>query len=177
MKAWIEKQVNSLLARLWRLIGKDKQPPAQPPTPPAPGQPPYSNDDAVPFSNLRWNRGGENFSGAVRDDRVLLTSASIRAGNPPILTYSGIGLTVWPARTDNINGIASIFFDADGDGFHERGGKFDWVRSNAAPRPMQHINHGYSNWDGYPTRGTPWAYVITDASGKRRSNVVKGVWP
>ena len=66
---------------------------------------------------------------------------------------------------------------ADDGGEDERGGKFDWVRSNAAPRPMQHVNHGYNNWDGYPARGTAWAYVITDASGKRRSNVAKGVWP
>jgi hypothetical protein len=150
--------------------------PADPTAPTEPGQPP-AGDDAVPYANLRWNRGGANFGGAVRDPAVTITSATIHRGNVPVLVYAGTGLTVWPARESNINGIAAIFFDADGDGVYERGGKFDWVRSNAAPRPMQHVNHGYNNWDGYPASGTAWAYVITDASGRKRSNVVKGVWP
>lgn len=143
------------------------------PTPEAPAP----SDDAVPFGNLRWNRGGENFSGAVRDTRVTLTTAVIHAGGTPTMAYAGTGLTVWPTRSENINAITSIFFDEDGDGVYERGGKFDWGRSNAAPRPMQHLNHGYSNWDGYPARGTPWAFVMTDQSGRQRSNVRKGVWP
>ena len=133
--------------------------------------------DAVPFSALRWNRGGENFSGAVRDERVIVKSMSIRAGSPPLLSYAGEGLTIWPPRSENINGIACIFFDADGDGVYERGGKYDWTRSNAAPRPLQHLNHGYKNWDGYPASGTPWAHVITDIHGRRRTNVTSGRWP
>ena len=93
------------------------------------------------------------------------------------LTYTGVGLTVWPIQADNVTHIWAIFFDDNRDGIYERGGKFDWGRSTAAPRPLHHVNHGYSNWDGYPAKGTPWAAVITDKTGRHRSNVVKGVWP
>ena len=61
-------------------------------------------------------------------------------------------------------------------GVFERGGKFDWGRSTAADRPLAHLTH-YKGWDGYPRKGTPWAAVITDIKGKKRSNVATGVWP
>jgi hypothetical protein len=144
---------------------------------------PGESDDAVAFSALRWNRGGEDFSRAVRDDSVTITGAAIHAGGTPTLHYSAEGLTVWPKRDagDNIRHVWALFFDESGDGVYERGGKFDWGRSNAAPRPLQHIGGSagqrYQNWDGYPRPGTPWAGVITDKTGQRRSNVVRGVWP
>lgn len=139
--------------------------------PDQPSQP--QDDDAVPFGNLRWNRGGENFAGAQRDSRVTIRNVNVTGTT---LTYTGVGLTVWPIQTDNITHIWAIFFDDNRDGIYERGGKFDWGRSTAAPRPLHHVNHGYSNWDGYPKSGTPWAAVITDKTGRHRSNVVKGVW-
>ena len=141
---------------------------------PTPEQPPeQTTDDEVDFSKLQWTRGGENFAGAVRDSRVTIRNVNVRGTT---LTYTGVGLTVWPIQTDNITHIWAIFFDDNRDGIYERGGKFDWGRSTAAPRPLHHVNHGYSNWDGYPKSGTPWAAVITDKTGRHRSNVVKGVW-
>ena len=133
--------------------------------------------DAVAFDKLIWNRGGENFSKAVRDPACAITGVKIRGGGTPVLSYGGEGFQKWPVKDENVTHIWAIFFDADKDGVYERGGKFDWGRSTAAPRPLHHVNHGYSNWDGYPAKGTPWAAVITDVKGKRRSNVVKGVWP
>jgi|LSQX01.1.fsa_nt_gb hypothetical protein len=142
---------------------------------PTPEQPPtQATDDEVDFSKLKWTRGGENFAGAVRDSRVTIRNVAVRGTT---LTYAGDGLTVWPIQTDNVTHIWAIFFDDNRDGIYERGGKFDWGRSTAAPRPLHHVNHGYSNWDGYPAKGTPWAAVITDKTGRHRSNVAKGVWP
>lgn len=137
--------------------------------------PPATGGDAVQMSALRWNRGGQNHSGAVRDPAVTITSATISRNE---LRYSGTGLTVWPVSSEggNINAVISIFFDDDRDGVYERGGKFDWARSNAAIRPLGHVDHGYSNWDGYPTDGTPWAVVWTTERGEKRSNVVAGKW-
>lgn len=154
--------------RIGRALGEPSGKPEDQPT---------SAVDAVPFGKLKWNRGGEDFSNASWDERVRITSAKIAGSGTPTFVYEGNGLGVWPARSENINAIFAIFFDADKDGFYERGGKADWARSNAAPRPLQHVHFGYSNWDGYPKSGTPWAVVLTDASGKRRSNVVAGVWP
>jgi hypothetical protein len=139
-----------------------------------------ASDDAVPYENLKWTRGGDNHAGAGRDERVTITAATVHAGSPPRLRYSGDGLAVWKPEGDtNINAIACIFFDDDGDGVFERGGKFDRARSNAAERPMQHLDNGYKNWDGYPKPGTPWAYVLVDLceGHRKRSNVVVGVWP
>ena len=135
------------------------------------------SDDAVPFGNLRWNRGGENFAGAQRDARVTIHNVGVRGGNPPTLTYRGEGLTVWPVREANITHMWAIFFDDNQDGVFERGGKFDWGRTSASARPLHHIAAGYNGWDGYPRSGTPWAAVITDKSGRDRSNVAAGVWP
>jgi hypothetical protein len=136
-----------------------------------------SSDDAVPYGNLRWNRGGVNFAGAERDPRVTIRNVVVSRGGRPTLTYSGTGLNVWPTSMANITHIWAIFFDDNRDGVYERGGKFDWGRANAAARPLHHIADGYGGWNGYPRPGTPWAAVITDKFGRKRSNVAAGVWP
>jgi hypothetical protein len=132
--------------------------------------------DAVAFDKLIWNRGGENFSKAVRDPACAITGVKIRGGGTPVLSYGGEGFQKWPVKDENVTHIWAIFFDSDGDGVFERGGKFDWGRSTAADRPLAHLTH-YKGWDGYPRKGTPWAAVITDIKGKKRSNVATGVWP
>ena len=144
-----------------------EQPATPPPAPPAAG-------DAVAYTALRWNRGGYDGARAVRDAAVTITAVSV-SGNT--LRYSGTGLTVWPVSSQggNINAVCSIFFDADRDGIYERGGKFDWARSNAADRPMGHLT-AYKNWDGYPAPGTPFAFLLTTERGDKRSNVAAGVW-
>jgi hypothetical protein len=143
----------------------------RPPADPPPVEQPQ-NDDAVPFGNLRWNRGGENFAGAVRDSQITIANVAVRGTT---LTYAGSGRLFDGSST--ITHIWAIFFDDNRDGVFERGGKFDWGRANSAPRPLHHCNHGYKNWDGYPRSGTPWAAVITDKTGRNRSNVAAGVWP
>jgi len=126
---------------------------------------------------LSWSRGGVNHSGAVRDERVTITSARVAGAT---FYYTGTGLETWPLRSfnpdGNINAVFCIFFDGDGDGAYERGGKIDWARSNARERPLGPHLAGYSNWDGAPKRGTPWAALLTDEKGKYRSNIVTGEW-
>lgn len=158
----------------------EKNPPEIPvpekPTPDKPGDPEAA--DAVPFENLRWTRGGDDFSKAVREESAIIRDVKIRRGGTPTLFYAGEGFSHWPEREKG-NGITHIwctFFDENGDGIYERGGKWDWGRSNFLERPMHHLLD-YKGWDGYPKKGTPWAAVITDVKGRRRSNVVKGVWP
>ena len=165
----------SLQDKIFDWLNKRHPIPELPPSE-QPGDMPDTIADSVPFEALRWNRGGENFSKAVRDPKVSLTKVTISGSGTPTLRYEGIGLKVWPIKDDNINCIWAIFFDADGDGIFERGGKFDWGRSTAADRPLAHLTH-YKGWDGYPKRGTHWAAVITDIKGKKRSNVATGVWP
>jgi hypothetical protein len=144
---------------------------------PTPEQPPtQATDDEVDFSKLQWTRGGENFSKAVRDPACAITGVKIRGGGTPVLSYGGEGFQKWPVKDENVTHIWAIFFDDNRDGIYERGGKFDWGRSTAADRPLAHLTH-YKGWDGYPKKGTPWAAVITDIKGKKRSNVATGVWP
>ena len=147
---------------------------------PTPEQPPtQATDDEVDFSKLKWTRGGSNFSSAKREQGAIIRNVRIRAGGTPTLFYTGEGFGHWPKREaeSNITHIWCTFFDEDGDGIYERGGKWDWGRANFLERPMHHMDFNYKNWDGYPRKGTPWAAVITDVKGKRRSNVVKGGWP
>jgi len=171
--------MNRFIAFLRRLFGRDTEPTPKPPAddpaaPPTPPPAPPAAGDAAPYGSLRWNRGGYDGSRAVRDAAVAITAVSV-SGNT--LRYSGTGLAVWPPSSlgGNINAVCSIFFDSDGDGIYERGGKFDWARSNAADRPMGHLTH-YKGWDGYPAVGTPFAFVLTTERGDRRSNVAAGVW-
>ena len=167
-KDWLDQQ-----------LGKNEPPP--PPTQPTenePTSPPAqpTESDEILYQSLRWNRGGENFSAAVRDLSVSITSVKIVGSGRPTLKYSGSGLSIWPVKSDNVNCIWAIFFDSNRDGIYERGGKFDWGRTSAADRPLHHLLD-YKGWDGYPSSGTPWAAVITDVKGKKRSNVATGVWP
>jgi hypothetical protein len=139
-------------------------------------QPPADSGDATDFGKLPFNRGAFDGRKAKRDDRVTLTTADIRGST---LYYAGTGLTVWKVEKENINAVACVFFDEDGDGVYERGGKFDRARSNAQARPMaEHLggNPPYKNWDGLPKSGTPFAYVIVDLAegGNKRSNVICG---
>lgn len=167
--------IKEKLGELWQ---KNKPQIELPPVP-TPEQPPAQEPavaDAVAFDKLIWNRGGENFSKAVRDPACAITGVKIRGGGTPVLSYGGEGFQKWPVKDENVTHIWAIFFDSDGDGVFERGGKFDWGRSTAADRPLAHLTH-YKGWDGYPKKGTPWAAVITDIKGKKRSNVATGVWP
>ena len=139
-------------------------------------QPAADSGDATDFGKLPFNRGAFDGRKAKRDDRVTLTTADIRGST---LYYAGTGLTVWKVEKENINAVACVFFDEDGDGVYERGGKFDRARSNAQARPMaEHLggNPPYKNWDGLPKSGTPFAYVIVDLAegGNKRSNVICG---
>lgn len=134
-------------------------------------QPEQADTDV--WSALRWTRGGIDASGALRDEAVTIRDVRVQGHT---LYYAGSGLASWPATEGNITHIVCVFFDGDGDGVYERGGKFDWGRSNAAPRPMHHLEE-YGGWDGYPASGTPWAAVIVDKDKSMRSNIATGLWP
>ncbi len=165
-KDWLEQQLGN----------EPTQPTPDQPSPP-PEQP--TDPDEILFQSLRWNRGGENFSKAKRDPNCIIRDVHIRGGGgTPTLFYSGEGFQKWPLLDpkDDVTHIWAVFLDDNQDGIYERGGKFDWGRKNALERPMHHLTH-YKGWDGYPRRGTPWAAVITDIKGKKRSNVATGVWP
>ena len=167
--------IKEKLGELWQ---KNK-PQIELPVPTPEQTPEQTTDDEVDFSKLKWTRGGSNFSGAKREQGAIIRNVRIRVGGTPTLFYTGEGFGHWPKREpeSNITHIWCTFFDEDGDGIYERGGKWDWGRANFLERPMHHMDFNYKNWDGYPKKGTPWASVITDVKGKRRSNVVKGVWP
>lgn len=164
----------------WGELWSKNKPQIELPPVPTPEQPQaQATDDEVAFDKLKWTRGGANFSRAKREQGAIIRNVRIRAGGTPTLFYTGEGFSHWPKRENesNITHIWCTFFDEDGDGIYERGGKWDWGRANFLERPMHHMDFNYKNWDGYPKKGTPWAAVITDVKGKRRSNVVKGVWP
>lgn len=167
---------DAILAYVVQRIKDYKAPPPQPPPQQQPIAEPTTIPDEIPFNKLKWSRGGDDFSGAKREPRCIIRDVRIRGGKPPTLSYRGEGFQKWPKREEDISHVWAIFFDEDQDGFFERGGKFDWGRTNCADRPMHHLV-SYKNWDGFPRRGTPWAALITDIRGKLRSNVVTGVWP
>lgn len=158
----------------WWKTNPPEIPVPEKPAPDKPSDPEAA--DAVSFENLRWTRGGDDFSKAVRVKTCIIRNVRIKWEGPPTLFYSGEGFKKWPKREEDISHIWAVFFDEDNDGVYERGGKFDWGRDSFLKRPMHHLTF-YKGWDGYPAKGTPWAAVATDIQGKRRSNTVKGVWP
>jgi len=57
------------------------------------------------------------------------------------------------------------------------GGKFEWISSSRKTRSFTNIREGYHGWS---LRGVPnpceVAFVVFRKDGKRRSNVISGLW-
>ncbi len=129
--------------------------------------------DEAPFSAFRFSYGGFNGSGA-RLSAPRIANLRISGGN---LSYSWAGptLSAWGMGNSQANAICCLFVMNDAGQWI--GGKFDWISTSRTSRSLSHVTGGYGGWS---LRGVPnpcqAAFVIIDAKGSRRSNVIAGTW-
>ncbi len=129
-------------------------------------EPVPSGTDAVPFSSLVWAYGGFNGSSAILDT-PRLSNASCNGS-----TYSykwDVGMSAWGASdSDYSKSICAAFVERDGQLV---GGKFDWVSVSRSSRGLGHLEF-YSGWnESLPLSGRV-VFVVVNANGKLRSNVI-----
>ena len=149
------------------------QEPAAPQSP-APATPaaPAGVGDAVSFGALKWTFGGVNGSGAVQSG-VQISGLKL-SPNGFSFKYDR-DLSAW-GFSHNDAGALACFFVQKSTG-EWVGGKFDWISSSRTSRDLKHCTGGYGGWSlaGVPNPANA-AVVIMSADGKRRSNVLSGVW-
>lgn len=150
--------------------------PATPQEPAAPQSPapaaPAGVGDAVSFGALKWTFGGVNGSGAVQSG-VQISGLKL-SPNGFSFKYDR-DLSAW-GFSHNDAGALACFFVQKSTG-EWVGGKFDWISSSRTSRDLKHCTGGYGGWSlaGVPNPANA-AVVIMTADGKRRSNVLSGVW-
>ena len=161
---------------------KNPAPPAPEPEPePSPSSPtqypPGNGADEVNFSLLNWTFGNFNGSRAVNTG-VQISHLAI--SKDKFSFQWDVNMSAWgyPQR-DHAEYCAWFVKKSDGTWV---GGKFDWIRNSNNGRDFGHINPapGNSSYNGWTLAGVPnpceSAFVVIHGDGKRRSNVLHGMW-
>lgn len=128
--------------------------------------------DQIAYGALRWTYGG--IGGGGYSPSGVAISGLKASGNTLSFHYDA-NLSAWGYGKDAIAAYACLFVQkSDGSWV---GGKFDWISSSRSSRDLNNVRGGYEGWSlaGVPNP-CPIAFVILDANGKRRSNVVVGTW-
>lgn len=128
--------------------------------------------DAVSFSALKWTFGGVNGSGAVQSG-VQISGLKLSA-NGFSFKYDR-DLSAWGMSHTQASALACFFVQKSTGEWV--GGKFDWISSSRTFRDLNHCKTGYGGWNlsGVPNPANA-AVVLMTSDGKRRSNVLSGVW-
>lgn len=124
--------------------------------------------DGVAFSSLQWTFGGVKGGGAALSAPRL---SHLRCTHNTLTYKWVVGLNAWGFAHSDAGAICAAFVKkSDGRWV---GGKFDWVSTSRSSRSLGHILSGYGGWslEGVPNP-CQICYVVVDARGKRRSNVV-----
>lgn len=168
----------------WNATKPAAQPVQQPqPIDQSPNQPPpttdptnpggmVTNGDQVSFGALQWVYGGFNGSKAVQSGASI---SGLRISNNVAAFKYDSDLSSWGLSHGDAGAIAAIFVQNSAGAWV--GGKFDWISSSRTTRDLKHCLEGYNGWTlrGVPNP-TQAAFVITDSSGRRRSNVLVATW-
>jgi hypothetical protein len=132
----------------------------------------YEVADEVPYGSLKWTYGGISGRGYSASG---VSISGLRISGRSLSFHYGTNLSAWGYSKDAIGGYACLFVQKE-DGSWV-GGKFDWISSSRSSRGLENVFGGYSGWtlSGVPNPCQA-AFVILDASKKRRSNVIAGTW-
>lgn len=131
------------------------------------------NYDSVPFVLLQWKFGGINGSHAA----VSTPSLANLKCNRNTLSYKWVvGLEGWGLAKNDAGALCAAFVEKE-DGSWV-GGKFDWVSTSHTAKGLENVLAGYDGWN---LAGVPnpcmICFVVIDANGKRRSNVIgPAIW-
>ena len=129
--------------------------------------------DQAPFSSFRFTYGGFNGSGASLSEPRI---ANLRiSGGSMSYSWAGPTLAAWGMGNSEAGAICCLFVKNSAGAWI--GGKFDWISTSRTSRSLGHVTGGYEGWTlaGVPNPCEA-AFVIINASGSRRSNVIAGTW-
>ena len=146
-----------------------KEQPTEPTHPSEPSTPPAT--DAL-YSSFQWRYGGFNGANAVADGSVEIELVGISKN---AISYRWKkDLSNWGIGRDNADALVCAFLRNDKGELI--GGKFDWVSTSRTSRDFKHFT-SYSGWNlnGIPNPTTLY-FVVVEANGKRRSNIISGEW-
>ena len=175
----VQAEFDRAVERIRRALDKpDDGGTVETPTAPQPEETttPGANVDAVDYAALKWNMGGFNGARAVLHEGVEIGGLNVgRDGMSYRWVRGGCEQLGAPSRTDYSKTLACIFYiDKAGKW---TGGKFDWISTSRTSRDLGHVTGGYNGWSlsGVPNPCEA-AFVIVNAGGSRRTNVIAGTW-
>lgn len=129
--------------------------------------------DQESFSSFNFCYGGFNGSSAVQSGVQISGLSFSRDG----LSFSyTTDLSAWGLSYTDARGALACLFVQKSDGSWV-GGKFDWISSSRTSRSFSGHVPGYNGWSlaGVPNPCNA-CFVIVSSDGRKRSNVLKGVW-
>ncbi len=129
--------------------------------------------DAVSYNSFHWDYGGTTKPRGARQSGVVISGLSFSKTGLSF-TYQ-TDLSAWGHAYTDPAALACLFVK-DNNG-RWVGGKFDWISSSRRSRNFENIFNGYSQWSlANVPNPCQAAFVIASSDGKRRSNVLAGVW-
>lgn len=128
--------------------------------------------DEVAFTNLVWQFGGVDASGAVPDGPAI---QMLRCSAEEMSFDWVRDLSCWGLAHDDAAALACLFVQTADDEWI--GGKFEWISSSRNRRSFENVFEGYNGWNlaGVP-RSAMVAFVVVSRDGSRRSNVISALW-
>jgi hypothetical protein len=129
--------------------------------------------DEAPFSAFQFTYGGFNGSGAALSEPRI---ANLRiSGGSLSYSWTGPTLAAWGLGDRDAGALCCLFVKNNAGAWI--GGKFDWISTSRTSRDLGHVTGGYNGWSlsGVPNPCEA-AFVIVNAGGSRRTNVIAGTW-
>lgn len=129
--------------------------------------------DDIPYDLLKWKFGGFKPSSKAVRSSVTISGLRVNKGGLRLKWVRNLG--AWGIPYEVPDGIACLFVKtSDGEWV---GGKFEWISSSRETREFTNIREGYNGWN---LRNVPnpceVAFLVFRKDGKRRSNVISGLW-
>ncbi len=129
--------------------------------------------DDVFLGEFHWDFGGFD-GGKAEKSEVRIAGLKVKKNG---LSFEYIeDLSHWGLAYEDYTGALACLFVCDRDG-RWIGGKFDWISSSRTTRDFENIYDGYEGWSLHNVPNPcPVAFVIVSPNGKKRSNVIAGIW-
>lgn len=128
---------------------------------------PTKKVDQVAFDQLNWQCGGVNGKNAKLSD-VRISNLVVSKPNNMTLKWD-VGMEVWGYPKASANGIACLFCKVNDKWI---GGKFEWISTSRTFRDFKNIKDSYTGWKPAYLNVSEFAFVVLNAGGSQRSNVI-----
>ena len=129
--------------------------------------------DDISCDLLRWRYGG--FKAPTNALRSTVTISELRFSRNGLRIKWIRDLGAWGIPYEEPDALACLFVKNEAGEWV--GGKFEWISSSRETRDLGNVYGGYNGWS---LRDVPnpceAAFVVFRKDGKRRSNIVVGLW-